>query len=656
MKQILTILLVFAGMNIFAQIDAKHLKFGKGIEPFLKKSNYEIGPSANAVILFDKVLYTYGIDGDDFVMHEEHHRRVKVLDKAGADWANIELPYYAYGRSEEIQRIKAVAYNMVDGKLQETKLTRKDIFDVETNKYWSKKKFGIPEVKAGTVFEYKYVKSKKAAYDVPKWYFEFDIPNLYSEVRLDVPEWVTYRFFARGNVGNLNKDERPIKINLSAGYQSVSGSQFKWWMNDIKALLDEPYVTTMNDHRSHIDIQLVSINFPGQTIKKYNNTWHEVKKQFLENEDFGKKLNGNNWLEEVVASLTAGANGPEEKAEKIFYGITNKVNWTEFYSLTTSHSLKKTWEGGKGNMADINLLLCAALRFAGIEANPLLVNRRSEGEVNMFHPKPDAFSHPIVIAEINDKKILMNAATQTRAMNYPRIQDLNSQGLIIKEGKVEFADIKSLIPMSSALYSVTGEISDDGNFSGEIQLQETGYISLSTRADLKEKEEVEIIEEMLADEYTDVEASEIEVENLDDVTESLRCKASIEINNYAQVAGDLIYLNPFILGRLEENPFKSENRSFPVNFPYPFSSTKSIRLKIPEGYSAQELPKPKKVALPDKSASLIYSVSAFGNEIQIVNKYHLQETIYPPDIYSAVRQFHDILVENYATQIVLKKN
>ena len=51
-----------------------------------------------------------------------------------------------------------------------------------------------------------------------------------------------------------------------------------------------------------------------------------------------------------------------------------------------------------------------------------------------------------------------------------------------------------------------------------------------------------------------------------------------EIENAANMEGERIYLNPILKYKTHENPFKLEQREYPVNFGYP------ITVKLPSAF------------------------------------------------------------------------
>ena len=59
--------------------------------------------------------------------------------------------------------------------------------------------------------------------------------------------------------------------------------------------------------------------------------------------------------------------------------------------------MRKAYKDKTGNVAEINLMLTAMLRYAGINANPVLVSTRSNG-IALF-PNRTAFNYVIAAVE-----------------------------------------------------------------------------------------------------------------------------------------------------------------------------------------------------------------------------------------------------------------
>src|SRR5688572_27416478 len=122
------VFLLFLPLTVLAQ--KPPIKFGDVPIENLKMLTYEKDTSASAVILADygESIIQYD-QNDGFILHFERLRRIKILSKDGLDYANFSIPlYHDGGESEKLAGLKAVTYNLENGKVQETKLKNDGIF------------------------------------------------------------------------------------------------------------------------------------------------------------------------------------------------------------------------------------------------------------------------------------------------------------------------------------------------------------------------------------------------------------------------------------------------------------------------------------------------------------------------------------------------
>src|SRR5947207_13948487 len=98
------------------------VKFGKVVpEDFVPKA-YPIDSNADAVVIAD--VGSSKIEGNTkgwFSLEFKRYRRVRILNKNGFDIATEEIELLLDGdREEQLRDLKAVTYNLEDGKVVET--------------------------------------------------------------------------------------------------------------------------------------------------------------------------------------------------------------------------------------------------------------------------------------------------------------------------------------------------------------------------------------------------------------------------------------------------------------------------------------------------------------------------------------------------------
>jgi hypothetical protein len=74
------------------------------------------------------------------------HERIKIYDKEGFDWATKKIRLYneQNSTSENIYKLKANTYNLIDENIETDKLKKDGVFEEELNKYWKIKSFTMP--------------------------------------------------------------------------------------------------------------------------------------------------------------------------------------------------------------------------------------------------------------------------------------------------------------------------------------------------------------------------------------------------------------------------------------------------------------------------------------------------------------------------------
>ena len=100
-KFILSIVLVLLLFNSRAQ-DKSPVKFGKISAEDFKTSVYSIDSNAAAVVIAD--IGTSSITGNTkgwFSIEFRHFKRVHILKKGSYELADVQIPLYISGRSEE---------------------------------------------------------------------------------------------------------------------------------------------------------------------------------------------------------------------------------------------------------------------------------------------------------------------------------------------------------------------------------------------------------------------------------------------------------------------------------------------------------------------------------------------------------------------------
>ena len=665
MKNTLIILICFISVNFFGQ----KRELGKVTVDELKQKNHGTDSSAVAAIMFKvgDVIFDY-TQQDGFFINTTIKAKIKIYKKEGYDWANFEMLLYNEASAKQTLEIKsAYTYNLVGDKIEKTKLKSEGEFNEKVNKYWSKKKITMPNVKEGSIIEIEYTIKDEGTGLIDEWTFQDQIPVDYSEYNTYIPEYYVYNPYFRGWLApKITKEDFRKTIELrnresegSRMYTTVNVSEVSYILKktsyileSIPAIKNESFTNNIKNYISSLVLELAMTKFPNAMTQSYSTDWETVTKKIYENSDFGPELNKTGYFEKDIDVLLKGVTSPAEKTAIVFNFVKDRMNWNEMNGYSCQNGVKSAYQDKTGNVADINLMLISMLRYAGLEANPILISTRSNGIA--LYPSRSAFNYVIAGIEVENQIILLDATNKYSLPGILPIRDLNWFGRVVR--KNGSSAIVNLTPDKKSIDVVTlmGVIKEDGEIEGKVRKKSFDYNAFIFRNNFNGVSKDSYIEK-LERENNGLEILEYEVQNSLVLNEPIVENYSFKTNNSVEIIGGKMYFSPLLYFALSENPFKQENREYPVDFIFPNQDSFRVSLTIPDGYVVESLPEPKLIALPENIAKFSYEVSKTNNQVQLSYSLDLNRVVIENVYYEALKNFFKELVNKNTERIVLKR-
>jgi len=649
------------------------LDLGKVTIQELEEKEHPLERDAEAAVIFNNgksyIIYSESIG---FELVTEVETKIKIYKKEGYDFANVEVPFYVGGSEKEtVNFSKAYTYNLVDGKIEKSKLKSDGEFREETNKFWNKRKISLPNVKEGSIVEYKYVIRSPYLTNFPEWYFQKSIPVNYSKFVTSIPEYYVFNSRVKGYVSpkkvvttkntNYNYVEKgkSLATNYSIGSASRTAKTISFieevttfTAENLSSMKDEDFVSNIKNYTSCVSYELAYIKFPNSPIKTLSVTWEDVTKSIYESEDFGLEVKKTGYFENEIDQLLVGKNSKEEKIIAIYNFVKSNIKWNEFNGIYCDQGVKNAYKNKTGNVAEINLMLTAMLRYAGLEANPVLISTRSNG-VPLF-PTRTAFNYIISAVEIQNGLLLLDATDENAIPNILPTRTLNWEGrLIRKDGTSANINLNPTI-LSKEITIGMIDIDSKGEVLGKIRTQHFDYNAYRFRnnyLNLTKESYIESIEKK----YSNAEINEYETINERDLSKPVTEQFSFKHSNILEIIGDKMYFSPMLFYAISENPFKMEKREYPVDFVYPQQDKFTFIIKIPEGYQVESIPKATVLSLSDNLIVYKFSIENLDDKIQISSILDINQSIISPLNYEDLKMFFKNVVEKQTEKIVLKK-
>ncbi|RZJ50312.1 MAG: DUF3857 domain-containing protein, partial [Flavobacterium sp.] len=590
-----------------------------------------------------------------FVTNHVYEFKIKIYKKEGLSWANQRVSYYVgYEnlRDDKVSFSAAATYNIENDKIVKTKLNSEGNFTNKINKYWNVATITLPNVKVGSVIEYKYTLKSENVVRLPDFDFQYDIPVNYFEYKTEIPEFFIYKTLL---VGDFKPESSAEVVNISQIYASNYKQINSFYTaKDIPALKEEPFINNIENYKGSIRNELERQRFPDKPVVDYTNTWEGVTGSIYKDLHLERELSTRDYFEEDLKTLLQNINSPKEKLDVVFKFVQDRMNWNKEYGYYTKKELKKAYSEKTGNVAEINLMLVAMLKFAKLEANPVLVSTVENGVP--FFPTRTIFNYVIAAVEIDGTQVLLDATNKFTVPDILPLNVLNWQGRLIKaDGSSKEIE---LIPSkaSKCNYNInTTILPDSGELKGTMFIQNSDNDALHFREINSVKTNENLIDKLEQD-LNGIEIEDYSVENLkQNLEKPVSEKFEFVSNRSYERIGNKIFLNPALFFAHNKNPFIQEKRQMPIYFGYPNQKKYNVIFEIPNGYIVESIPKPIKVSTDGNGFSYMMNIVAEDDKIQIRIVEEINKAIFVADDYDMLKDFFQKVIEIQSTKIVLKK-
>ncbi len=664
MKKISLLIIIFT--TVVSQ--AQTYKFGKVSKAELNEKVCAIDSNANAAILYSKQITEFDFSQDEgFFIRTKYFVRIKIYDKAAADWATKKIYLHQQNNTKEkASSVKAVTYNLENNKIVKTNLSKKNIFIEKTSKYLKIKKFTFPNIKNGSVLEYKYTVESPFFSNFRRVAIQRTIPVKKFYARIAIPEYFVYKTHTIGYLPiKITEDQqtRDLKvIYRSAGSPGSASSLGSGSLNfqehtktiaqeNIPALKVESFAGNIKNYAAAVAFELNYIDFPRKTRKLYSTDWESISRKIFQSDRFGAQLKKTSHFKDELLAVIAGSSSEINKMMRVLAFAKKKIKWNKHKNYYCEKGIRKAYKEGFGNVADINLNLIAMLRTAGFKANPVLVSTINHGVP--IAPTRDGFNYVIALVETSNDSYLLDA---THPYSIPNVLDescYNFQGRLIKEdGKSSWIN---LYPQqySSVKRSLRAKFTGTG-FEGGFRTAYTNNFLYDYRKKMAKKS-IPKQQEIVAEKHPNIEINKFKALNLNDLTKNVVTSVQFSTDAYFEKIANKIYISPLLFFQRRHNPFKADKRLYPVFYNKPWLKSNTIYINIPATYEIVSIPESITLTLPNDLGSFSYQLTQQGQTIVIKATTVINTPIILPTAYPELKKLYTDMINKQQEKIVIQQ-
>lgn len=654
MKTVLSVFLfsLIFSVSSYSQTIPINNKLGKVSYDEVAMTTYEADTSASVLVLWDyrdvKVTFdnllrlkktTYRIE------------RIKILKESGKDYVDYSFRLSTtMGRAQNLMRFSAVTYNLVNGKVVESKMPKSSLHRTDEGEGYFQNSFSPIDVKVGSVVEVMYEIDSDIYWDLGTFFFQRSVPVNLAELEVSSPEWLKFRKDSRGyqTVSYVRNSE---SVSLPSMYGSVSYYIYTdfYRAENLPAMKKEADCYNLSQYMTSVEYIVYAWEYPGN-YQYFNTSWEKVDESYMESRIF-KNVHASTPFKKEIDEIKSKDATDLEKIEMVRRLIASAVSWNKETRLVPANAADVV-KKGTGDSADINALFGSALNYAGYPTDPVLIKTRSSGILNVMVPNDHAFNVFILRIKLPDgQSIFVDASDPCNYYDVLPDEYLSPTARVLSKKGCEWVDLSGK-GRSVSQVKVVASLEADGTLKGKVDYEFVNMSALEEKSYVAESKEDDII-----DDFEKAASLTVVSHSMTDMDEwSSKCTHQFQFEKTCDVAGSSVFVPVFLEQFHSKADFKNPERVYPVDFPSPETIVYSFALCLPDGYELESIPNPVRITFPPLKALCQMQTIRIDEHNYAVNYvFKRDKTMLLPEEYSDLRSFWEYLCGIYDTVLVVKK-
>jgi hypothetical protein len=594
---------------------------------------------AEAVVLMDEA---FSYSEDDQRLITTHRVKIKILKQAGLSRANITIPFIRYKHFEYITDLQAITLNVADdGAVVSQSVTKKSFYTVKINEVFGQISFALPSVKTGSIIEYQYRSVMQNYWGLRDWYFQQDIPVMISQYHLKT-------------VFSKNFSYKVVKSPGMEFTETPEKDRVFFEMRNIPGLTAEPYMDAQKDYLQRVNFNVGNYNsrWGSGELSAYKSSWRNLNDVMLGNKHFGPQIflpiKGVSDFIDSVKLLQS----KEEKMIAIFNYVKNRMTWNKVNDLYAD-DVSKVWESKNGSSGDINMLLINLLHKVKIDAYPLLVSKRFNGNVDTSYPSPEQFNALQVCVDVNNRKYILDATEKYNSCTVFPESVLNTTAFMINVFAGELITIISDTVAYKQVVELEIDVAKD-SVGGSAVIYNFDYAKIEKQKRM-ESDSAKMKDQLILPDNLTVNVTQYEIKNAENNAAPL--KETVKFSSPVSGSGEYQFIPLQFFTAFNKNPFINDHRFSNINFGYNRIFIVKGKIRVADQYTIDGLPENKQFEVPELNVTYTRNVNLIkaSNTVEFEVKIEFLRSLYEVSEYPALKNAYKAIFSRLAEQIVLKR-
>jgi len=511
--------------------------------------------------------------------------------------------------------------------------------------------FTFPKVEEGarTVLDYTYRISDPRYLNA--FYFSNYIPVESSELTLSCPNNVKIGYKL------INCDS--LKISFS---QKEVGNRilYQWKVNNIPKLNIEQGAPALPYYAAHMFVRVEEYTVNGMHVKVLADisdlySWyHGMVSQINKETSPSLKL--------LVDSLTRNTSNELEKVRKIYYWVQDNIKYIAFEAGRGGfipRDASVVFTKRYGDCKDMTSLINKMLEIAGIESSLTWIGTRHLPYLYEDLPLPAVDNHMIVTYKNKNQNRIyyLDATPGPHPFNYPSYVIQGKEALVDLKDNYEIEKVPEIAPELN-LQADTVKFKLDGKklvgtgisyFRGYSRVEMYNHIAQKDKKDL-----TTFLKNYFQKGNNKFLINEIEVKNLNQRDQDLIISYNFNLNDYATVVGNEVFLN-MNMDKIETGEGIKDNKQTPLEIKYKKLTINHVIFEMPKDYKLTFVPKNSEYKNDFFGYHITYTTEP-NNKVLLTQKFYTNFLLLQHQQFNQWNSMLDSLKDAYKTSINIQKD
>jgi transglutaminase-like putative cysteine protease len=612
---------------------------------------------ANAVILFEETILTVQPSG-----------KIKRLDRQvlrilRPDGESRGTHHFYFDATSPITDMHAWCIPPAgkDYELKQKDVIESAVMDVDGGELISDlrmKTLRIPAATVGSVVGYEVEQELKPNFLVDDWDFQDDVPVREARYTLRLPNGWSYE-----SAWLNHSNESPT---------SPAPNQWSWSIHDIEAVRVELHMPPWRGIAGRLVVALIPPGGKGSGIKSWNDigSWYSSLT--------AGRREASSQIKQKVAETTASAPTLLAKIQALASFVQSDIRYVAIelgIGGHQPHPAAEVFSHRYGDCKDKATLLSSMLKEIGIESYYVIINTE-RGSVSADTPPNLYFNHAILAIVLPGG---VDATALSARVSHPKLGQLlffdptdeltplgslsgplqANYGMLVTPDGGELIELPQLPAETNGVARTAKMTLDEkGTLLGEVQEIRVGDEAATQRYTLRaailDTDRIKSVEAVASSSFAKFEILKATVRNLRLPDRPFEWHYTLQSENYAKAAGDLLLVRPRVIGSKGSGLLETkEPRRHPIEFAGPQRDTDAFEIAVPPGYVVDELPP--KVDIEVGFASYHSKTEFSGGSLRYTRSFEIKEVSVPVSKAEQLKRLYREIENDERNSAVLKR-